>query len=55
METTKMHKKMVMRGSRSYRTYEEWKRKKIEELGATIESSYRTYEEWKRLCIENVE
>ena len=31
----------------SYRTYEEWKRKQIEELQAQLKGSYRTYEEWK--------
>ncbi len=38
-------------GSRSYRTYEEWKRQKPLIKSIWIVRSYRTYEEWKHIYI----
>jgi len=32
----------------SYRTYEEWKPEKMQEILEKLFGSYRTYEEWKQ-------
>jgi len=38
----------LLEEERSYRTYEEWKRKFPKGQMECLLSSYRTYEEWKR-------
>jgi len=48
METDK-YIEIAQKSVGSYRTYEEWKPKRMAAISGLQKSSYRTYEEWKLL------